>query len=168
MRLWMRSVYAAIVTNVALVIAAASAAAFFMRTTDPAQSAGLRLFCAPSRATLSYNPGCRLRSERNANAARAKARFTVLAPRSARGSGSTGMVAAAEAVATKCRPARCCGRLRGRTSRTHHRLRAERGAKIVKRASARDTFTTPSAVRPPPPRPGFRGYRRGRGWFRWR
>jgi hypothetical protein len=71
---------------------------------------------------------------------RAKARLAILAPRLARGKRTWPSIAAAEAVATTCPGSGrfCSGRLRGRTPRAASEPRAERGAKIAKRAFARD------------------------------
>src|SRR3954451_1715109 len=74
---------------------------------------------------------------------RAKARFTILAPRSApapcAGKADVAGFAAAKAAATKSRAAQafCGDRLRGHEIRPPPFPRAERGAKIVKRAFAR-------------------------------
>src|SRR3954454_17427459 len=74
---------------------------------------------------------------------RAKARFTILAPRSApapcAGKADVAGFAAAKAAATKSRAAQafCGDRRRGHEIRPPPFPRAERGARIVKRAFAR-------------------------------
>jgi len=68
---------------------------------------------------------------------RAKARLTILAPRSARGKRTWRSFVAAEAATTKHFARLCSGRLRGRESSDTSEPRAERGAKIVERAFAR-------------------------------
>lgn len=68
---------------------------------------------------------------------RAKARATIMAPGSARGTRIAKAFAAAKAVATKVLGKRFSGRLRGRKSLFASGPRAKRGAMIAPRAFAR-------------------------------
>src|SRR3954452_18850178 len=86
---------------------------------------------------------------------RAKARFTILAPRSApapcAGKADVAGFAAAKAAATKSRAAQafCGDRLRGHEIRPPPFPRAKRGARIVERAFAREDTEARRADRPP-------------------